>query len=115
MLYRYYIKKYNAGIFIGLSEFIESTYGPNSNDGFDIVLRLTGIFEDKLPAPTTKLGEAEYWFTQKGNRKFRKAINKIILYLKNNDIDVEILNMEEDELSKYTVLYEDIYQVALAK
>lgn len=108
MYYRYWSPEHNHGIFLTLEEFLETKI-KDKDEIVSAMLQFTAIFEDKLPLPNP-MGIC--YFTEKGNRKFRKAITKIVKYLEENGIKI-ICDTFED-ISDKTIVYTDRYQIALA-
>lgn len=101
MLYRYEFKHNGIGIFIGMDDIFDS----------DTSFALSALFDDQLKRPCDNLKDTISYFTQKGNRKFSKAIKKI--KLASAEKGYEIIRIEKEE-SELIVLYKDKYQV-LAK
>ena len=68
-LYRYEFVKdnYRIGILAGLDDFFT----------IDEIFSVCGIFEMDLSCPNMSMSNTKSYFTEKGNRKFRKGIRKI--------------------------------------
>ena len=100
-LYRYEFQKdnKNIGILTGLDNFFNE----------DEILSVCGIFEMDLDAPNIDMTNTRSWFTEKGNRKFRKMIRKIKKIAEEKNINVICINIDEENLKN--IIYEDIYQV----
>ena len=78
----------------------------------DDIWKLTAIFEDQLQAPDVRIPEGtKFYFTEKGNRKFHKAIKALCDFLSENeiaDLDCKVIDMPDEG-----VIYQDTYQVAI--
>ena len=100
-LYRYEFQKdnKNIGILTGLDNFFKE----------DEILSVCGIFEMDLDAPNIDMTNTRSWFTEKGNRKFRKMIRKIKKIAEEKNINVICINIDKENLKN--IIYEDIYQV----
>ena len=100
-LYRYEFQKdnKNIGILTGLDNFFNE----------DEILSVCGIFEMDLDAPNIDMTNTRSWFTEKGNRKFRKMIRKIKKIAEEKNINVICINIDKENLKN--IIYEDIYQV----
>ena len=62
-----------------------------------------------LDAPNIDMTNTRSWFTEKGNRKFRKMIRKIKKIAEEKNINVICINIDKENLKN--IIYEDIYQV----
>lgn len=100
-LYRYEFQKdnKNIGILTGLDNFFNE----------DEILSVCGIFEMDLDAPNIDMTNTRSWFTEKGNRKFRKMIRKIKKIAETKNIEVICKTIDINNLNK--ILYKDIYQI----
>lgn len=100
-LYRYEFRKNDKsiGILTGLDDFFTD----------DEIFSVCGIFEMKLDAPDIDMSNTKSWFTEKGNRKFRKMIRKIKKIAEEKNIEVVCKLCNKEDLKE--ILYEDIYQV----
>ena len=69
MYYRYMLEKKGekTGILTGLDSYFS----------LDEAMELGWIFEEKLALPPISMSDTKSYFTEKGNRCFRKAIRKI--------------------------------------
>ena len=103
LLYRYEFVKddYRIGFLTGLDDFF--------ND--DEVLSLGWVFEKDLPCPNFNMENTKSYFTEKGNRKFRKKIREIQKLAENKGIVFDIIMKKEEEVSD--ILYSDNYQVVV--
>lgn len=101
MLYRYEFKHNQVGIFIGMDDIFD----PETAFG------LSAFFDDELKRPCENLENTISYFTEKGNRKFSKALRKIKKASVEKGYEVIKVEKEENELE---ILYKDKYQV-LAK
>ena len=101
-LYRYEFdsgcEKPHTGILTGLDDLFET----------DQILKLCAIFEDELPAPVIWDRNTLSFFTEKGNRKFNKAIRKIKEAAKEIGVGVNCIKINYTDAS---IIYEDKYQV----
>ena len=109
MYYRYHSPDYNCGIFVALETFLESMI-VDRKEIDRLCLEFTAIFEDELPLPDPR---GICYFTEKGNRKFHKAIIKMSNYLKRNGVNIVCDTLKD--VSDKTVLYMDKYQIVLQK
>lgn len=112
MFYRYEVQEGfdypHYGIFMAIQDILNEYES----------LRFTAIFEDELNAPPDwyfkdKLIDfnSEFcFFTQKGNRKFSKAIKKIINALENKGYKVSRILLNENNAD---ILYIDKYQAII--
>ena len=117
-IYRYYYEAVQGyeemGFLIRMSELFEKV----KNDNEEIELfKLVGIFEDNLPAPPNEFyfnnSNARSYFTEKGNRKFKKAINNIRKYLLNKYQWELICKCKDIRDNDSRILYSDDLQVIL--
>ena len=112
MLYRYEFEsgcEYpHTGFLCGLDELFEEF-----NDN---LFKAIGFFEDNLDCP----GECFYdktlprlvcYFTEKGNKKFRKSIKNIKEEV--NKININMIKLTLDESIIDKIYYEDKYQVVI--
>lgn len=118
-IYRYYyeaIPDYfeKAGFLIRIDEILSLIIYPKLEDE---LLKLVAIFEDELDAPDSEIYKrnptAVSYFTQKGNRKFHKAINDIKTYLFENYHQEMICITKEISKDDERILYIDNYQLVL--
>lgn len=118
-IYRYYyeaIPDYfeKAGFLIRIDELLSLIISPKLEDE---LLKLVAIFEDELDAPDSEIYKrnptAVSYFTQKGNRKFHKAINDIKTYLFENYHQEMICITKEISKDDERILYIDNYQLVL--
>ncbi len=114
-VYRYYCPASNgyleAGFIIRLDDIMRFT--PKHEDE---AFKLLAFFEDNLKAPPCELywryPTAKTYFTAKGNRKFKKVINKIRKYLL--EVHHQIMCYDIKEIGDNDeILYEDEYQVLI--
>ena len=98
MLYRYEFAHNNRGMLTELDELF----------GEDKAWELSFYFDIHLERPVADLKETISFFTEKGNRKFSKAIRKIKNYASEKGYEVIRIEKEEKELD---ILYKDEYQV----
>ena len=101
--YRYEFKKgdYSIGILTGLDEFFT----------VDEICELCWIFERDLKCPNVDMENTISFFTERGNRKFRKAIRKIKNIADAKNLDFSCIIKPFDKLKN--VVYQDNYQVIL--
>ena len=101
MFVRYEFEKDNKkiGILTGLDDFFS----------VDEILSLGWIFEKDLELPNISMKNTKSYFTEKGNRKFRKAIKAIKKAAKDKGINVVCERKESLE----NILYQDKYQVIM--
>ena len=102
-LYRYEFQKDNKkiGILTGLDDYFTD----------DEIFSVCGIFEMRLDEPSISMQDTKSYFTEKGNRKFRKAIRKIQKIAESKNIEVICEQIDKENLED--ILYEDIYQVII--
>ena len=101
MLYRYEIQSKDklVGILTGLDDFFT----------VDEILSLGWFFEVKLNAPDIDMCNTKSYFTEKGNRKFRKAIRNISKLAELKGLRVVCTNINKEDLDN--IVYEDVNQV----
>lgn len=101
LLYRYEFVKdnYRVGFLTGLDDFFTE----------DEILSCSWVFERDLDCPTFDMCNTKSYFTEKGNRKFRKCIRKIQKLAESKDIVFETIVKDSSDISD--ILYSDIYQV----
>lgn len=100
--------------------FIQAAYNYDDSEDYvfdkltDDIFNLTAIFEDELPAPNVRIPDgSKFYFTEKGNRKFHKAIMKLNKFLNEHDIATIHTTIIEYDDVKDQIVYEDTYQVAI--
>ena len=99
MYYRYEFElNNNIGILIGLDDIFDE----------DKALELSLYFDLNLSRPTESLEGTISYFTEKGNRKFNKAIKRIKKAALEKNVNV--IRIESDG-SNLDILYEDEYQI----
>ena len=110
-LYRYIVKDTNVGILV----YLDTAFNSDTDDGLDMIYQLCWPFEEYLKKPNIDgYPCSKFWFTEKGNRKFNKAIRKIRKEYSSRGIEVERLEMDIDDNSD-DIIYRDEYQVAIRK
>lgn len=87
------------GILVGLDELFN----------IDEVLSLGWIFERDLKLPDIPMTNTKSYFTEKGNRKFRKAIREIKRVAASKNIEIVCEKIDISSLNE--ILYIDEYQV----
>ena len=101
MFIRYEFEKDDEriGILTGLDKYFSD----------DEILALGWVFEKYLDLPDINMEKTKSYFTEKGNRKFGKAIRRIKQAAKKHGLNVvcEKLNLID------TILYADAYQVVV--
>lgn len=102
-LYRYTFKKddYSIGILTGLDDFFN----------IDEICECCWFFEEKLKGPDCDLENTKSYFTEKGNRKFNKAIKKIKKLAESKNIEFICEILENFDINN--VVYQDENQVIL--
>lgn len=110
MFYRYEIEsggEYpHTGILCGLDDLFD--------DFNDKLFKAIGYFEDSLKAPKgfgSNGNITKCYFTNQGNKKFKKAIR--IIKKEINKIGINIIKLSLDETIVDTVYYRDKYQVVI--
>ena len=100
-LYRYeFIKdNYRIGVLAGLDDFFT----------IDEIFSVCGVFEMNLSCPDMDMSNTKSYFTEKGNRKFRKGIRRIQKLAESKGIVFDSIVKDSNEISD--ILYSDIYQV----
>lgn len=103
MLYRYEIQSENnsVGILTGLDEYFT----------VDEIWSLGWFFEVKLNAPDIDMCNTKSYFTEKGNRKFRKAIRNISKLSESKGLKVVCITVNREDLDN--IVYEDVNQVII--
>ena len=103
MLYRYEFVEGNTktGLLVGLDDYFTT----------DEILSVCWIFELKLNSPGINMKNTKSYFTDRGNRKFRKMIRKIRNIAKTKNLDVVCVKVSEEGLNN--VVYKDQYQVVI--
>lgn len=99
-LYRYQLKSTKEGILVSLDDYF------SAEEIFD----LAWIFECKLDHPGINMSDTISFFTQEGNRKFKKAVSKIISRFNDIGIEVEEIRLKIEDV-KENILYKDKLQV----
>ena len=105
MLYRYELIKqeHRIGILAGLDDFFNDSE----------IISLSWVFERDLPDPCISMSNTESYFTEKGNRKFKKGIRRIQKLAESKGIKFSSIVVNEHDLND--VLYSDDYQVIILK
>lgn len=75
----------------------------------DEIFEVCGIFEMALKCPPIDMRNSKSFFTDKGNRKFRKGIRKIKDIATTKGIVVDCIVKDMSELKD--ILYSDNYQI----
>lgn len=103
LLYRYeFVKEdYRIGFLTGLDDFFT----------LDEILAVCWVFEKDLPYPCINMENTKSYFTEKGNRKFRKKIREIQKLAENKGIIFDTIIKDSSEISN--ILYSDNYQVVV--
>lgn len=121
LVFRYYYKAVDdfveSGFLIRVSDLIDIAIESNDDENMNEYLGLVAIFEDELSVPSFSSyinnPTARTYFTLKGNRKFKKAINKVkeILYKKHG---WEMISICQDiPEGDPRIVYQDMYQILL--
>ena len=108
MFYRYEVPKLNQGIFGAIEDILDL----DNEEELDLLFKIVAYFEDNLKAPNIDMKDTESWFTEKGNRKFKKSIKKIIMVLEERNYSVSRI---QKELNENKILYKDEYQVIISR
>ena len=111
-LYRYELKSNNdeikldkhTGILCGVDEVFKVSELPD----------VCWYFEENLELPNIHLFNTISFFTEKGNRKFHKAIKELSNTYKNKNIDVIRIEIDKEDVSDI-IEYEDEYQVIITR
>lgn len=103
LLYRYEFVKddYRIGFLTGLDNFFTD----------DEILASCWVFEKDLPCPPINMSNTKSYFTEKGNRKFRKKIREIQKLAESKGVGFETIIKDSSEISD--IFYSDIYQVVI--
>lgn len=99
-LYRYQLKESKEGILVSLDDYFDA----------DDIFTLAWIFECKLDAANIDMSKTISYFTQKGNRKFHKAVSKIVKSFEAIGVEVEKVEIDFEDV-KDSVAYMDNLQV----
>lgn len=99
-LYRYQLKESKEGILVSLDDYFDA----------DTIFMLSWIFECKLDAAGIDMIDTISYFTQKGNRKFHKAVSKIVQAFEEKGVVVERVEKDFNEV-RDRVVYQDSLQV----
>ena len=112
-LYRYIVK--GIATDVGILIYLEEIFDRNNDKELDEMFDLIWPFEDQLKNPNI-LGwpGSRFWFTEKGNRHFNKAIRKIKKAYQSRNYEVERLEMDIEDDSP-EIVYRDEYQVAIRR
>ena len=107
-LYRYEVKsdKKECSHISGLGILTSLDY-IFDNDDYKII-DLTYYFLDKLPDPLCNMNNTRSYFTQKGNRKFNKAIKNLKKAIEKEGFKVITIHEKSENLH---IIYKDAYQV----
>ena len=99
IFYRYeFVKENNrTGILTGLDEYFS----------IDEICNVCGIFEMSLKAPNINMENTKSYFTENGNRKFRKMIRNIKKIAETKGIVTECITRNNLD----NIVYKDNYQV----
>ena len=103
LLYRYEFVKddYRIGFLTGLDDFFTD----------DEILAACWVFEKDLPNPCISMSNTKSYFTEKGNRKFRKKIREIQKLAESKNIIFDTIIKDSSEV--VDILYSDNYQVVV--
>ena len=103
LLYRYEFVKddYRIGFLTGLDDFFTD----------DEILAACWVFEKDLPNPCINMSNTKSYFTEKGNRKFRKKIREIQKLAESRGIIFDTIIKDSSEV--IDILYSDNYQVVV--
>lgn len=103
MLYRYEFSKDNkrVGILVGLDDYFTD----------DEIFSVCWFFEFNLNSPDIDMKNTKSYFTDKGNRKFRKKIREIKKIA--NSKGIEVICECVDEKIINNIVYRDIHQVVV--
>ena len=94
---------------------MDKIFDPDTEDGLDMIFKLCWPFDEYLKKPNIDgYPCSRFWFTEKGNRKFNKAIRKIKKEYSSRGIEVEKIEMDIDDANE-DIAYKDEYQVAIKK
>lgn len=99
----------HLGILTGW-EFIDA---PKTDAQFWDKMKFLAIFEDELPGAECNMKDTLSYFTQKGNRKFSKAIRALTKDIESRGRTVVRIEIPEIDDSK--ILYRDRYQVVIKR
>ena len=101
MFYRYEFVKddQRVGILTGLDDFFT----------WQEVFSVCGVFEINLETPNVDMDNTRSYFTDNGNRKFRKGIRKIQKLAASKGIRVDVITTETLD----NIVYSDRYQVVI--
>lgn len=91
----------NKGILTAVDDYF------NDNTAFGLIF----YFEDELPGPNIDMRNTKSYFTMRGNRKFKKAIRKLIVAYQSKGLRVSRI---EKEIPEDAILYKDTFQVVVA-
>lgn len=102
-MYRYEFSKDNkrVGILVGLDDYFTD----------DEILSVCWFFETHLDCPNVDMTNTKSYFTDKGNRKFRKKIREIKKIANSKGINVICEHIEEGSLSD--IVYCDVNQIVV--
>ena len=102
--YEYDIEGEYKGILVGLDDIFDDT---------NELLSAAFVFERYLPEPNIEsMINTKSYFTEKGNRKFSKAIRTIKKISENHGIKVITIIKDYNDLEN--IVYEDKYQVVIS-
>ena len=69
------------------------------------------VFEKDLPCPPVNMSNTKSYFTERGNRKFRKKIREIQKLAESKGVGFETIIKDSSEI--FDIFYSDIYQVVI--
>ncbi len=103
LLYRYEFVKndYRVGFLTGLDDFFTD----------EEIFACCWIFEKDLADPCISMSNTKSYFTEKGNRKFRKKIKEIQKLAESKGIIFDTIIRDSSEITD--ILYSDDYQVVV--
>lgn len=101
MLYRYELSKNGEGIIVAMDDYFS----------MDEFFKLGWLFEVKLKGPTCDMEHTKSYFTEKGHRRFRKNIRKIIKVYEGKGVEVKRIEIKKSKLKN--IIYTDKYQVVV--
>ena len=117
-LYRYELKSNNDEIKLdkhtGILTALEQIFEKDFEKDMDKLCNLFWFFEEYLECPNIPLSNTTSFFTEKGNRKFNKAIKNLKKAYAEKGIDVVLINEYRDNI-KSIIVYEDENQVIIKR
>ena len=102
---------------LGILTGVDLLFRSNSDiikGNYDNIINQLFEFEKSLPGPSCDMENTISYFTQKGNRKFHKAINRLCIAINETGV-AKTRRIEIDNLDNMEIIYQDKYQVIVKR